>query len=108
MNATLELLEAMEAELQQETYRWLLDVRDDAQSYDPEDIADDEGNPSIDVRLQVLDDGSYSFHSGDSSYDKDHRGYCGASSVSPDDDDVALVEIARDLVGQVLDDCASC
>jgi len=106
MTTTLETLEAMESELQQETYHFLQSVRDDAQTYNPEDIADEEGNPSIDVRLQVLGDGTYYHHSGDAQYDTDHSGFWGAGRVAPTDDDVALIETARDLVEQVLDSAA--
>ncbi len=35
----------------------------------------------IDVRLQVWPDGTWAIHTGDSSYDQDHRGYWGASSL---------------------------
>ena len=103
MTTTLEALEAMEAELQQETYRFLQSMRYAAQTYDPEEIADDEGNPSIDVRLQVLANGDYYHHSGLPCYDTDHRGFWGAGSVSPSDGEVELIQIARDMVEQVLD-----
>lgn len=35
----------------------------------------------MDVRLQVCADGTWAIHTGDSSYDVDHRGVWGASSV---------------------------
>jgi hypothetical protein len=34
-----------------------------------------------DVRLQILPDGSWAVHTGDSSYDQDHRGVWGSASV---------------------------
>ena len=34
-----------------------------------------------DVRIQVYDDSEWALRWGDSSYDQDHRGYWGASSV---------------------------
>ena len=105
MNA-LRILEAMEAEYKQEAYRFAMAIRDEAQTYDPAELADDEGNPSIDVRLQVFEDGGYTFHSGDASYDQDHRGFWGAASVGPDDDDQACVMIGRDLADQALDHAA--
>jgi len=103
MTTTRETLEAMEAELIQETHAFLCDVRDDAATYAPEDIADDDGSPGIDVRLQVMDDGSYEHHSGDASYDTDHRGFWGCGTVAPEDDDVALTALAREIVAEVLD-----
>lgn len=36
--------------------------------------------PGADVRLQVVDDG-WELHFGDASYDTDHNGYWGASSL---------------------------
>ncbi len=36
---------------------------------------------SIDVRLQVHESGQWSLHFGDSSYDQDHRGVWGSSSI---------------------------
>lgn len=80
-------------------------IRDDSKTYDPEDITEPgTDTPSIDIRLQIYDDGTWSFHSGDSSYDQDHRGYWGSSSVGPDDDDEACVEIAKNLLGDALED----
>ena len=98
----LQTLEAMEAELQQDVYREVETIKYLARTYDPADLDDGDG-PYIDVRLQVLPDGEWTLHHGDASYDQDHRGYWGAGTVSPDDDDVALIETARDLVDQVLD-----
>ena len=95
-------IEASEAEYQQEAYRFVLAIRDEAKTFDRDDIADDEGNPSIDVRLQVYDDAGYAFHSGDSCYDTDHHGYWGYGSVSPDDDDVTCLWTARDMVSQIM------
>lgn len=78
--------------------------RDELKTYDPEDIADEEGNPSGDIRLQVLSNGAWSVHTGDSQYDQDHRGAWGASSVSPNATDEECQEIAEDLLGQVEED----
>lgn len=103
MTDTLELLEAMEAELQQEVYREMVTMRYYARTFNPEDIADEEGNPYIDVRLQLFDDGTFAIHHGDASYDQDHSGFWGAGSVGPGDDDVALISTARDLVDQALE-----
>ena len=90
--SALRTLEAMEAELQQETYVWLLDVPTDSEG--------------MDVRLQVHEDGSHYFHSGQACYDTDHRGYWGAATIYHNEDEVSLISTARDLVEQVLDSCA--
>lgn len=72
--------------------------RDELRTYDPKDIADDEGNPSGDIRLQVAEDGSSAIHTGDASYDTDHRGYWGASSITPDMTDDECAGVAYDLI----------
>lgn len=51
---------------------------------------------SIDVRLQVSEDG-WSIHTGDSSYDQDHRGFWGASSM---DERTNCYDLAKDLIDQ--------
>ena len=107
MTTTLQTLEALEAELIQETYLFLQTIRDDAKTHNPEDIADDDGRPCIDVRLQVLPSGDYSHRFGLGCYDDDHRGYWGSASVGPDDDETTLIEMARDMVAQVLDEAST-
>lgn len=92
---------AMEAEYQQEAYRFCLAIRDEAKTYKSEDL--DDGDGLIDVRLQIGPDGSYCFHSGDASYDQDHRGFWGAGTVSSDDGDQECAQIGRDLVEQAID-----
>ena len=59
----------------------------------------------VDVRIRYHD-GEWSFHVGDSSYDQDHRGAWGASSVAINDDDDALDSIAAELLEQALEDLA--
>lgn len=82
-------------------------VRDDSRTYKPEDItAPGTDSPSIDIRLQVYSDGEWAFHSGDQSFDQDHRGYWGASSVGPEDDDATCEDIAKGLIDQVAEDAA--
>jgi hypothetical protein len=79
--------------------------RDELQTYDPKDIADDEGNPSGDIRLHVADDGSHwRCLTGDASYDDRHRGYWGASSITPDMTDNECVGVACDLIEECKDD----
>jgi hypothetical protein len=100
----IETIEAREAEYQQETFLFLRAIRDYSQGFEREElIGPGCDEPSIDVRLQVYPDGSFAFHSGDSSYDQDHRGAWGASCVGPDDDERTLIETARDLVSQAID-----
>lgn len=79
----------------------------DSRSYKPEDIADEEGNPSIDVRLQVYADGRWALRTGDSSYDQDHRGYWGAGSVSPDMKKSDVRSLAKELIEEAADQYAS-
>ena len=59
----------------------------------------------VDVRLQVDPEGYWSVHSGDSSYDQDHRGYWGASSVSRRSN---MREVAAELIEQAKDHYAEC
>jgi hypothetical protein len=54
----------------------------------------------MDVRLQVHQGGGWSIHTGDASYDQDHRGYWGASSLSRDTD---CAELAEELIEQAKD-----
>ncbi len=84
-------INALEAELQQETYRFLLGVRDDAKG----------DSPSIDVWLQVLPDGQYRHYSGDAGHD-DRDGYWGRGSVRPWADDAVTMHLAREMVAEVL------
>jgi hypothetical protein len=68
-------------------------------SYDPKDIADEEGNATGDVRLQLID-GSWALHTGDASYDQDHRGAWGASSISAGATMKECRETAKDLIAE--------
>lgn len=56
----------------------------------------------LDVRLRVHE-GSWWVLTGDGQYDQDHRGWCGAASVGAEVSDEDLINVARDLVNQVLD-----
>lgn len=63
-----------------------------------------------DVRLQVrvaAGEASWEVHSGDASFDQDHRGYWGASSVNIAEGYKLLRECARDLQSQSIDDWAT-
>ncbi len=83
---------------------WLAGISADCAEYAPEDIDDGDG-PCIDVRLRYHDDSFYTY-SGDSSYDQDHRGFWGASSVGPGETEESLLAIAGDLFEQVLEHAA--
>jgi hypothetical protein len=52
-----------------------------------------------DVRLQVLDSGTWELWTGDSQYDTDHRGYWGSASLNGEPFD--SMAMAR----QLIDDC---
>ena len=60
--------------------------------------ADCEG--TIDVRLQVTED-EWGLHLGDASFDQDHRGHWGATTVAAEDDDSILDLAAQQLLDQV-------
>lgn len=62
---------------------------------------DDGSGPATDVRLQVWSDGTWQIHTGDSSYDQDHRGARGSSCLLWDRQN--LTELARDLIEQAKD-----
>ncbi len=81
-------------------------LQDVASDCEPDE--DSEETPSIDVRLQVSEDGSnWDVHSGDASFDTDHRGYWGASCVSSEEIDGGRAEIiALDLIEQALEHMA--
>lgn len=81
-------------------------VEDDREEYDSdEDFLDD---AYIDIRLQVMDDHQWYFHSGDSSYDTDHRGAWGSSSVGKCVSMDEAMEIARDLIEQAAESADCC
>lgn len=54
----------------------------------------------IDVRLQVYPSGHWAVHLGPSDYDSDHRGYWGASSISPRSN---CKKLAKELIEQALE-----
>jgi len=63
-------------------------------------------DPSIDVRLQVYPGGDWDIHTGDASYDQDHSGYWGCSSIPAEGRRFDSKSIARDLLEQAKDDRA--
>jgi len=95
----------------------------------PDEMVDDDGEGwrRMEVRLQIvvtphdhrslfapLADGSrkvlWSVHTGDSSYDQDHRGFWGSTSVTfigdPDGDTLDAAEVADDLIGEAMESAA--
>jgi hypothetical protein len=58
---------------------------------------DDEDGGGIEVRLQVTEDGGWAVHTGDPSYDTDHRGFWGSAYLDCEED---VHEVAADLLGQ--------
>jgi hypothetical protein len=69
---------------------------------------DAESDGSADVRLQVYPDSSWYVRKGLSDYDQDHKGFWGASSIGPDSNDLQLLDVARDLIGQAKEHEAQC
>lgn len=68
-----------------------------------EDPSDPDGFAGTDARLQVRG-GSWQLHTGDSSYDQDHRGAWGSSCIAWGCTRAEARETAREL----LEDCADC
>lgn len=62
-----------------------------------------ESGVDLDVRLQVLDDGTWNLHYGDAQYDIDHHGYWGASAITVGMRRKELADIADDLISQAED-----
>jgi hypothetical protein len=52
---------------------------------------------TVDVRLQVHEEGGWALRTGDSSYDQDHRGYWGSSVLARSSN---CTELARELINQ--------
>lgn len=79
---------------------WEEMVEGDREEYDSdEDFLED---AYIDIRLQVMDDHQWYFHSGDSQYDQDHRGYWGSSCVGK----CASMEIAKGIAKELIEQAA--
>lgn len=74
-------------------------VRDEAKAYSPGELEDD----GIEVRLQVMSGGAWYIHTGDPSYDQDHRGYWGAGFVGRKDTNATLDSLATDLIEEAKD-----
>lgn len=85
--------------------RWpsIADVASELRVVNDERLEPDDMGEGIDVRLQVYEDGRWAVRSGDPSYDTDHHGYWGASSVPGDGRRFNARETARDLIEQAKD-----
>jgi len=70
------------------------------------DEAADDGCESFDFRIQYDGDDAFDLHTGDASYDTDHRGFWGAGSIAASDDDATVAAALADAVNQAIDDCA--
>lgn len=83
-------------------------ARDDWRGYSESREVDPETGEryALDVRLQIHE--GWTLRTGDSSYDQDHRGHWGASSVSRADTLATLRETARELISQVLEAFWTC
>jgi hypothetical protein len=84
----------------------IAEVAAELRAINAEWLEDDDVEEGIDVRLQVWKDGSWSVHFGDSSYDQDHRGYWGASSVPGNGRRFNSTDTARGLIDEAKDDYA--
>lgn len=64
---------------------------------------EEDDNTCIDVRLQVMDNGSWYLHTGDPQFDTDHRGYWGSGYLTADTD---CRELAYELIEEARDQAA--
>lgn len=75
-------------------------VASDLRGYNQEADSHPEGH---DVRLQVYKTGDWAVRFGDSSFDQDHRGYWGSSSIPGGNRRFHSENVARDLISQAKD-----
>lgn len=67
----------------------------------PEKKPDDEETPSIEVRLQVMEDSQWCLHTGSAQFDDDHNGFWGYHQLEKNSD---CAEIAESLLEDAQDD----
>jgi hypothetical protein len=72
--------------------------RDDDEAHD--------GDDTLDFRLYIRPDGALDLQTGDAQYDTDHRGYCGAGTVSSHDDDDEILAALLSAFGEACDSAA--
>lgn len=68
----------------------------------PREEGDESDDSVIDIRLQIHE--GWSLHTGDSSFDQDHRGVWGSSSY---DSESNATDIAKELLDQALEQWAT-
>lgn len=85
---------------------WSEWVEGDREEYDSDEdyIAD----AFIDIRLQVMEDGSWSLPYGSSDFDQDHRGAWGSSSVGKCVSMETAMAIAKELIEQAAESADCC
>jgi hypothetical protein len=83
-----------------EVAAWLWEIVLESREYDPEEIAGEEGEPGIDVRIQIMPNGNWYGHTGDASFDQDSRGYWGSGIASPDMKKMDCREMAKEMIEQ--------
>lgn len=76
------------------------DVAAELRQINKQGLESDDADEGIDVRLQVMPDGTWTVNWGLSDYDQDHRGYWGSSSVPGDNRRFDSKAVARDLIDQ--------
>jgi len=62
-----------------------------------------EADSEMDVRLQVYPNGDWAVRWGDPSYDQDHRGYWGSSSIPGSNRRFNSEDVARHLISEAKD-----
>lgn len=62
-----------------------------------------EADTEIEVRLQVLPDGTWQVHYGDPGFDTDHQGYWGSTFILPHISRMEAEEAAHEMLSQVED-----
>lgn len=71
-------------------------------SHDEDSEDGDDEDRYVDLRVQLLD-GGWTLHTGDASYDQDHRGFWGAASVAADATDADCDDIAYAMIREAAD-----
>jgi len=85
------------------TRAWMLDDLKGLRPYaEPED-PDGREETWVDFRVRLDPEGNWHLHTGDASYDTDHRGYIGCGSVAREDDEDALRASLEEAIEQALD-----
>lgn len=75
-------------------------VASELQDINATELTTADADEGIEVRLQVRDDGTWAVHGGDPSYDTDHTGHWGASSIPGNGERFDARAVARELIEQ--------